>query len=150
MVQIYSGFKSTSFRLSYSGLHLIFDRPPELSLHLCGLPPVLFSWREHRELKRRKLLRWQGWRSYSFRLPGWIRSSLLSLLRKENFILFYFILGWRTWLRLKACCIFIFVQNRGNYFICSNNSSKFEGTYQWFTCELTLPPVHIVFATYSS
>lgn len=79
-----------------------------------------------------------------------VESDRLSYLYSEKKILFYFILGWRTWLRLKACCIFIFVQNRGNYFICSNNSSKFEGTYQWFTCELTLPPVHIVFATYSS
>lgn len=78
-------------------------------------------------------------------LPGWIRSSIFTQERK-----FSFLLGWRTLLRLKACCIFIFVQNRDNYFLCSNNSSKFEGTHQWFTCELSLPPVHIVFATYSS
>lgn len=147
MVQIYSRFKSTSFRLSYSDLHLVFDRPSELSLHLWGLPPAIFSWREHRELKRRKLLRWQGWRSSSF-LASWLNQIVSPIFTQER--KFYFILRWRTWLRLKACCIFIFVQSRDKYFICSNNSSKFEGTYQWFTCELTLPPVHIVFATYSS
>lgn len=87
----------------------------------------------------------------TFVFPGfWLNQIFFSYLYSGQKIFFSFLLGWRTLLHLKACCIFIFVQHRGNYFLCSNNSSKFEGAYQWFTSELSLPPVHTVFATYSS